>query len=360
MRSLSGVVAFVGTFVLAGCADRGSDQPARVVARSTVVASVIPTHSSGSSVEERFGIPSDAPKPDAGVGEAAAMLRWDLPAGWVERAPSAMRVANFAVSGSDAECYLTILAGDGGGVGANVNRWLAQMQKPALVGAQIDELPRATLFHREAVLLDVEGTFTGMSSGTAQAGRRLLGLLLVDPDGSAFLKFVGPTDVVERERKSFFALAASLRSANDSAASASTSGVRIERAAGLVARVPSSWMRVPEKPPRAMDLRIDADVECSITVLAGAAGGARANIDRWRGQIGLPPLDDEQFTGLEVVPVLGGKARLVEATSGDAGVLGIVSEHSERSVFVKLTGPVGQLARHRAAFLELCSSLEDD
>lgn len=354
MHSVSGVVAFVSTFVLASCADRGADQPPRVVA------SVIPTHSSGKSVEERFGIASDVPKPEAGVSEAAAMLRWDLPDGWSERAPSAMRVANFGVGGSDAECYLTILAGDGGGVGANVNRWLAQMQRPALGTAQIDALPRATLLHREAVLLDVEGTLTGMSGGAGEAGRRLLGLLLVDPDGSAFLMFVGPTDVVERERQSFLALASSFRSAHDEPKSESTSGMRFERAAGLVARVPDSWMRVPEKPPRAMDLRVEADVECSITVLSGTAGGARANIDRWRGQIGLAPLDDAQFTGLEVVLVLGSQALFVEATSGDSGVLGIVAEHSERSVFVKLTGPVCQIARHRAAFLELCRSLVDD
>lgn len=359
MRSMSGVVAFVSTVVFASCADRGGDVPARVVARSTVVASAIPSHSSGKSVEERFGIASDTPKPDAGVGEAAAMLRWDLPAGWTERAPSAMRVANFAV-GDQAECYLTILAGDGGGLGANVNRWLAQMQQPALVGDQVDALPRATLFHREAVLLDVEGTFTGMSGGAPQTGRRLLGLLLVDPDGSAFLKFVGPTDVVEREKNAFKALATSFRAANGQPTEQVSTATRIERAAGLVARVPESWLRVPEKPPRALDLRVDTDVECSITVLAGTAGGARANIDRWRGQIGLAPIDDEQYAGLEVVSMLGQSALLVEATSGNSGVLGAVVESAERSVFVKLTGPMGQIARNRAAFLDLCRTLEND
>ncbi len=361
MRSISGVSAFVGTVVLASCADRGQDTPARIVARSSVVASVIPSGSSAASVEERFGLPEKAPKADAGVSEAAAMLLWDLPAGWIERAASAMRVANFAVAGSDeAECYLTILAGDGGGVGANVNRWLAQMQRPALVAAQIDELPRSKLFHRDAVLLDVEGTFTGMSGGSAQAGRRLLGLLLVDPNGSAFLKFVGPADVVEREKNAFFSLAESFRSASDRRSEEVSSATRIERAAGLVARVPESWMRVPEKPPRALDLRVDADVECSITVLAGPAGGARANIDRWRGQIGLPPLDDAQYAGLEVVSMLGRSALLVEATSGNSGVLGAVVESADRSVFVKLTGPMGQIGRQRAAFLELCRTLEND
>lgn len=352
---------------LASCSDHAGGD--KIVARSSVVASVVPPHGSaakalahatGASVEERFGLKS-ASKPDAGVSEATGMMRWDVPAGWTERAPSAMRIANFLAGGDEqAECYLTILAGDAGGLGANVNRWLGQMGRPALGPDQIDALPRATMFRREAVLLESEGSFTGMSGGAAKEGQRLIGLLLVDPAGSAFLKLVGPTAVVTREREAFLALAKSFRSSRDEATSGESAEPRIERAGGLVARVPADWMRVPEKPPRALDLRIDADVECSITVLPGEAGGARANIDRWRGQLGLAPLDDAQYTGLETVPMLGTNALLVEATSGDKGLLGVVSCSGDRSVFVKLTGPSSLIATHRGAFLELCRTLVDD
>jgi len=216
------------------------------------------------------------------------------------------------------------------------------------------------MFQREAVLLETEGAFTGMSGGAAKPDQRLLGLLLVDPAGSAFLKFTGPSALVARERAAFLGLAASFRSSNDAPPDSTTTTARVERAGGLVAHVPHDWMRTMAKPPRALDLRVDTDVECSITVLPGEAGGARANVDRWRTQLGLAPLDDAQYMGLETISLLGSQALIVEASSSDKGVLGAVSSAADRSVFVKLTGPVGQIARHRAAFLELCRTLEDD
>ncbi len=368
----AGALACAVALTSSGCADR-STPGERVVARSSVVASALPSHArTGASVEERFGLPRETRSPDDGVGEAASMLRWNLPKGWVERAPSAMRIANFLAAGDpNAECYLTILAADAGGLGANVNRWLAQMGHPAMGPAQIDALPRASLFGRDAVLLEVDGDFTGMSGGAAMSGgatkieHRLLGLLLVDPNGSAFLKLVGPSGLVARERASFLELAASMRSATDPRPSGTKSSetqptTRIERAAGLTVRVPSDWMRLQAKPPRALDLRIDAQLECSITVLAGEAGGARANIDRWRSQLGLTPLDDTQYSGLERIPMQGGSALLVEASTSAEAVLGAVRVGSDRSIFVKLTGPVGRIAQHRAQFLELCRTLEGD
>ncbi len=363
---LAGSLSCAVLLTASGCADGSSPGGERVVARTTIVAGVLPSHGTGASIEERFGLPPSPGSTGDGVDEAAGLLRWDLPKGWVERAPSSMRLANFFAAGNpDAECYLTILAGDAGGLGANVNRWLAQMGQVALGPERLDALPHAKLFGRDAVLLETEGEFTGMGVTSAKSEQRLLGLLLVDPNGSAFFKLVGPSAVVESERTAFLRLAESLRSATQPPATAATddsdavAGVHRERAAGLVARVPNAWTRMPSKPPRALELRVDAQTECSITVLPGQGGGARPNIDRWRSQLGLQPLDDTQFLGLERIPLLGGSALLVEASMANRAVLGAVHVTAERSVFVKLTGPVGQIARHRAEFLDLCGSLGD-
>ncbi len=356
--------AFLGAVALVGCTQRGPAGDEPILARSSTVAAVVAPRAAGPSVEARFGLAPRAHEPvadDGGVAEARGMLRWDLPAGWVERAPSAMRIANFLAAGDPlAECYLTILAGDAGGLGANVNRWLGQLGRPALGPSDMDALPRAKLLERDAVLLEAQGDFTGMSGGAARTGQRLLGLLLVDPAGSAFLKFVGPDAVVVREREAFLQLAASFRSAPAAETDAQPSAaMREERAAGLRAAVPADWMRVTARPPRALDLRIDDSTECSITVLPGEAGGARSNLDRWRGQIGLPALDDAQFAALERVSLLGAPGLLVEASNDGAGLLGAVLCAPDRSVFVKLTGPAARVARERTAFLDLCRTLED-
>ena len=46
--------------------------------------------------------------------------------------------------------------------------------------------------------------------GTPRAGFQLLGLVVSEPGGSLFLKFTGPSAVVEAERERFLALAESL------------------------------------------------------------------------------------------------------------------------------------------------------
>jgi len=115
-----------------------------------------------------------------------------------------MRVANFRVAGDErAECYLTVLGGDGGGLAANVNRWRAQMSQAPAAAAEIEALPRAPFFGRDATFLDVTGTWTGMSGKETDADYELLGFLLVDPAGSIFLKMVGPRAVIGGEIESF-------------------------------------------------------------------------------------------------------------------------------------------------------------
>jgi hypothetical protein len=130
-----------------------------------------------------------------------------------------------------------------------------------------------------------------------------------------------------------------------------------------VVHVPSKWQRVPEKPPRALDLQVEDGVECSVTVLAGEGGGARANIDRWRGQIGLAPMSDGEFGQLERIRMLGTDALCVtltgDAAHGARGMLGALCVAPDRSVFVKLTGPADRVAAHAALFQGLCRTLED-
>lgn len=371
--------SFVGALAITGCGNSVNDGATAVVARPSIVTTGHAATAPGASVEERFGLGPPPMSSDDRVEQASGMLRWDLPAGWVEQPPTSMRIANFLAGGdAEAECYLTVLPGEAGGLGANVNRWLAQLAQPGLSPAQLDALPHAKLLDRDAVLLEAEGTFTGMSSTTSKSGQKLLGLLFVDPDGSAFLKLVGPTAVVTRERAAFLALASSMgpstgESTPVESASAGAEGTvlssegdgatRVERAGGLVAHVPLKWLRVPEKPPRALDLQVEDGVECSVTVLGGEGGGARANIDRWRGQIGLAPMSDDEFGRLERVRMLGADALHVrltsDATHGARGILGTLCVAPDRSVFVKLTGPADRIAANSTLFQELCRTLED-
>jgi hypothetical protein len=306
----------------------------------------------GASAAERFGFA----EPAAAANEPERELVWTTPAGWSELAPTAMRSANFRTAGG-AECYLTLLGGDAGGLAANVDRWRAQMSLAPASEVELAGLERVSMLGREAVMVDLRGTWTGMSGGANQAGQRLVGALLVTPDGSAFLKMVGAEDALESELDAFRALAASFRLAAPPAPAATD-----DRAAGFTWIVPDGWRRAPDRAARAVSFYVGPqdDVECYVTVLAGDGGGELANVDRWRGQLGLAPLGEGELETLPRAPMLDGEALVVEL-EGDSGamLLGALRVEGTRSVFVKLGGPREVVAAQRLAFLEFCGSLAE-
>ncbi len=205
------------SLAVSACSDRA--QPSELSApreSSTPAAAIEQPRSSA----ERLGVqapPAAAPNatnasngaPTSGGNGA---LKWELPAGWSELAPTSMRVANFRVAGDErAECYLTFLAGDGGGLAANIQRWRTQMGQGPLSPQEIAALPTKPMLGGEAVLVDFAGSFSGMGGGGKIEDARLVGLLLVGPQGAAFLKMTGPASTLAGQVDAFLALAASLR-----------------------------------------------------------------------------------------------------------------------------------------------------
>lgn len=152
--------------------------------------------------------PTDASEPPAGGENIADLLVWDTPEGWSEAPATAMRLVNMRFGEeNEGECYLTVLMGGGGGLEANIGRWYGQMGKTAPSAEEIDALPRATLMRRSAVVIDIEGTFSGFGSEPLP-GYRMIGRIL-PPEGSGdntfsmFLKMTGPAALVEANLEKF-------------------------------------------------------------------------------------------------------------------------------------------------------------
>jgi hypothetical protein len=54
--------------------------------------------------------------------------------------------------------------------------------------------------------------------------------------------------------------------------------------------VPSDWVRLTSSPPLIGSFKINPTTTLSVSTFDGTIGNELANINRWRGQIGLPPL----------------------------------------------------------------------
>ena len=342
----------------------------------------------GATTAERFGLSRGASLPKAKPAASSTPAsespgktgsEWTTPKGWTELEPTSMRTGNWRVAGDPrAECYLTILGGDAGGLAANVNRWRTQMGLGAMSRDELEGLERVEFLGGLAPMVDFEGTFSGMipggSAGAPQSGYRLVGALKVDPNGSVFVKMTGPSDVIGKELQSFKLLVASLGKSSSESTDSLPAGQASSPSPNppfssddLTWSVPQGWEIAPPRPARVVTFYVDEnrEVECYVTSLAGEAGGALANINRWNKQMGVAELAD--LAQLQTIAMQGTSAYLVEvdgtysiapsAPPAPASLLGAVQVGPQGSTFVKLIGPKEIVRQQRPAFLSFCASL---
>jgi hypothetical protein len=142
-------------------------------------------------------------------------LKFTVPAGWIEEPrSSSMRVAQYKLpkAPADAEDASLVLyyfgQGQGGSTVANVERWVGQMKQTdgsAVTDAKQEQFETNGL---KVTTVDVSGTYvaeTAPGSGTFHnnAGYRLRAAVVESPNGSYFVKLVGPEKTVAQWNESF-------------------------------------------------------------------------------------------------------------------------------------------------------------
>jgi len=376
-------LAWVGVVAAAACAGC-SRVPDEVVieGRRTASRPSVPVIAGATSVQRFEFHPEPMPARDAGPdGGAEQGLDFMTPPGWVELAASGARPVNLRPAGNpDAECYVAVLSGTGGGLGSNVDRWRKQMGLEPMRSGEVDALPEIDVVGAPAKVVELSGAYAGMGS-ESRAGWKLLGAVQVRANGSLFVKFTGPAEVVDAERDAFFAFCESLRfdgAADPGAAPSSASSATAGPDPGPVARdeegtfrwqAPPEWRETGPRPMRLVSYAMGDASECYVTVLGGQAGGLVANLDRWKSELGLAKTTPDEVAALERVTMLGREAVLFEgvgeyssmggAPRPDSAVLGAICMRGEDSVFVKLIGPREEVRSLRGPFMQFLASFEE-
>jgi hypothetical protein len=109
---------------------------------------------------------------------------------------------------------------------------------------------------------------------------------------------------------------------------------------------------------------VTGKVDASVVVLPGPAGGELANVNRWRGQIGLPPLDEAGLAAArKVVSAKAGPLRVYDFAN-EAGpgsrLVAALAESGGNTWFVKLSGDADAVGAARSDFMKLLGSLRFD
>jgi len=110
---------------------------------------------------------------------------------------------------------------------------------------------------------------------------------------------------------------------------------------------------------------IPGKIDVSVVVLAGNAGGELPNVNRWRGQIGLPPIDEKALgSARQTIKSRAGALALFDFTSeGQAKtrmVTAILSTSDGSSWFLKMVGDADPVAKAKPEFTRLMESLRLD
>jgi len=125
---------------------------------------------------------------------------------------------------------------------------------------------------------------------------------------------------------------------------------------------PSHWVSQPSTAFRVGSFTIpgaSGSADLAISFLSGQAGGVLANINRWRGQIQLPPTDAEGLSQMtRTLTVNDDSVLLVDLTSADmkTRILVAIWEKPEGAWFFKLMGPVPTVVQEEKAFSHFLES----
>lgn len=135
---------------------------------------------------------------------------------------------------------------------------------------------------------------------------------------------------------------------------------------GLAWTAPAAWESKPASAMRKATYAVPgpgaAAGDLSITAFPGDVGGELANVNRWRGQVQLPPLDDSSLPGAVTHQDQNGLTlTVVDFASGAANnpqrILGAIVPYNGGTWFFKLMGPDAVVAAAKPAFLEFLKTV---
>lgn len=311
---------------------------------------------------------SPAPPEEAAPAEAPAQaqfIRWTAPATWQAEAAGGMRLAAFAASGAAGSAEVTVVSfpGDGGDNLANVNRWRGQLGLPPVAAPELEAL----ITHVKAPAGDV--SLVDLAGTAPEKGEtRLLGAWFRGSGRVWFFKMSGPSAAVAAQRASFLDFLATVSAESGPAPASNTNDaptatprkapptdalhVKADLGASLQWAAPADWTVQTGSSIRRGSYGLAGGAEVAITAFPGDVGGTLANVNRWRGQAGLDPVD---LAGLaKVTQVFDSNGLHFTVFDGSDGAQPIVAAQvpwNGGTWFFKLQGSAAGVAAAKPAFL---------
>ena len=303
-------------------------------------------------------------------------VHWTAAAGWEEQPATGFRKGSFLIKGADgktADVSVISFPEQAGGLVANVNRWRDQL-KLAPISNEAEAGTPMPVAGRDMFFVDLVSTVPITPDG---AKSRILGGILPLPGETWFFKMTGADQLVETQRDAFKQF---LGSVHLDAKSTAESGGKtnaptpppIAPAAGAPLQyiLPNGWQEKPLSTMRLASFNAPGpngnSADVSVVSLPGMAGGELANVNRWRDQVKLGPIDEETLAqSSEHLQANGHDYLLVDLSSATPigeppekqRIVAAILNENDHAWFIKMTGPDAAVAAQKKAFADFLRSL---
>jgi hypothetical protein len=136
----------------------------------------------------------------------------------------------------------------------------------------------------------------------------------------------------------------------------------------LTWKTPEGWTEVPPGEMRVASFKIQGQngkqADVSVVPLPGMPGTDDANVNRWRGQVGLPSVSPEELKKSgENVEAAGQPAQLYDIAGQNPGngeaarILGVIQHRADAVWFFKMTGDADLVEQQKPAFVAFLKSV---
>ena len=193
-----------------------SSESSQMTAATPAAPSVAVGHDSSDSAA---AAPVAAAQP-AGSAQGSGGVKWSMPSRWQTGPEKPMRAATYLIpaapgdsEGGECAVFMNI----GGGVDANIKRWIGQFQQSdGSSSTSKAKQNKETVNGFQVTTVDLTGVFNGGMAMMGQApaqktNYRLLGAIVETPQGEVFFKLTGPEKTISAAQADFTALIKSIK-----------------------------------------------------------------------------------------------------------------------------------------------------
>jgi hypothetical protein len=319
-----------------------------------------------SAPQQQDAMPTNTAAPRMPAGLPPAMkTAVTTPPNWEPQPLSQMRQASFLVKGDNgavADVSFVSLGSAAGNVLENVNRWLGQLGQPSITEQKLGEM--AQRLHTslgDVTIVDLAGLPD--NADPARDGR-IIAAMATTADATLFFKMRGNADLTEAQKGDFIKWVAAVCNAQTQAGRSQMAAAppQTTSAPPIKWTTPEDWTEVPPSSMRYASFSAPADeggkIDISIVTFPGDGGSDADNINRWRGQMGLAPVDANAVTS-QVAPLKTGETTF--STTDIAGnktrTIAAWTRRDGRVWFFKATGPTAAIEKEKPNFVKFIESV---